>query len=590
MRKICIVAVISIIFAGAHPSSARESSPKVGQAVTDAYGQLLSSDPLKAQATLLTTPIADGGSGMQAVGKSFAISLGGTWRPVPGDLDGDGKEDLFDFDYSSEGTVTFKAIRGTDASILWTRTQAWGGYLSYFNLTGDARPEFVFVDVEESFDSNSTPFRSTETRTIQQTIQVLAPADGSVIWSKQIDATITYDTIYLVGANIRTVRYENFLWTVLPIEGDLFLSTVGLQQRVRDLVVDYQVENRYWADGEILSVADPAFIGSLHVDSEFDFPRLGALPDVSGDGVADFFSLSPYEGAGLLATHASSDAAARWQVWLSGSYIFVIPAPLVSARPADLLVYAFDGSFEHTNSRVEAYSGVDGSLLWSAQDRQSRVPDIDGDGGNDFLEADYGAAPAISFRALSGADLHMLWGPVEYQANFGPDWTVYSYLDAYSRPDVNADGIGDILVYSAGSAPDGSPSKQVLALFDGATGELIWETTSNNGSIARPAGGDFNGNGTSDFERQVSIAGPAGSNETTFRFRLFEGSDLTPLWNTPSKTVTGEYIYAYLFGADIIGDAKYEAVVDYITSDGSWDWSTQRLAYDRSGLLWSIAL
>ncbi|MGE4197349.1 MAG: GC-type dockerin domain-anchored protein, partial [Phycisphaerales bacterium] len=156
------------------------------------------------------------------------------------------------------------------------------------------------------------------------------------------------------------------------------------------------------------------------------------------------------------------------------------------------------------------------------------VPDLDGDGVDDVIVAAANQIPygrVYVFSGATGERIHLLASPVNAMGEFG------SAVVALS--DGDGDGFGDFAVLDMREPwNDGSGFRGVVHLFSGASGTLR-ASARYRSPFYMNACGDVSGDGVTDFLLQTSAQLPEypGSNGTV---RLYSGTDLSILHTFPS--------------------------------------------------------
>ena len=159
---------------------------------------------------------------------------------------------------------------------------------------------------------------------------------------------------------------------------------------------------------------------------------------------------------------------------------------------------------------ISVYSGVDGSLIheWTGptQGAQlgrglSRVDDVDGDGFDDVCGGAWAVSGGGGFNngvvyiwsGATGLPIHTIWGPID-SGLFGR-----FIRDA---GDVDADGIGDVIVGAYASSPNGLSGAGTAYVISGATGAIVhaFEGESTGDGLGRSvsSAGDVDGDGFCD--------------------------------------------------------------------------------------------
>ncbi len=156
--------------------------------------------------------------------------------------------------------------------------------------------------------------------------------------------------------------------------------------------------------------------------------------------------------------------------------------------------------------RVHAFSGASGGVLYSllpeSQTNEisfagalATVPDLDGDGVDDFIvgsEGEFsGAGAAYVFSGATGARVHLLFSPQACAfCRFGNN--------VAGTPDLDGDGRGDVVVYAPREPVEpGSTTYGVLYVFSGAGGTVLHRIPMWTSSLAGVA--DLDGDGLGDI-------------------------------------------------------------------------------------------
>lgn len=317
--------------------------------------------------------------------------------------------------------------------------------------------------------------------------------------------------------------------------------------------------------------------------------------DADGDGVADLLLHAAEEGAG----HSDGRgyvvivSGATGQLWLRHAG----PGPddnLTGAAPlGDANGDGFDdfavaryraGPGRTWPGRVEARSGLDGSLLWARNGTLERelfgyciagIEDLDRDGVGELLATRGSVRDGIpkTVLVLSGADGATL---LELDGNSGDEF--FGYVLG-SAGDVDGDGLADPAV----GAPFSEDSRRgIVWVFSGADGRVLYEVAGARvgrtlGMGVAPAG-DLNGDGFGDF----LAAGPGGrawlSEETApGAVTAFSGGPVeSRAWRTVPMTAP-DFGATEVEASDVDGDGDDDVLVvsralgaiDWFENDGS---------------------
>lgn len=227
-------------------------------------------------------------------------------------------------------------------------------------------------------------------------------------------------------------------------------------------------------------------------------------------------------------------------------------------------VRAFNGNSDGIADILWEYEIPAGSVY--SQKGLAVEEDLNNDGYLDVVIGTTGGDRAI--RALSGKTGEQLW---VFNTNmYGGGGWVYQ-VDV--RYDYTGDGVKDVLA-SAGDDGQGTGPKRVF-LLEGATGQLVWDSSLNGPGFSVIGVEDFNGDGVPDV-----IAGASNQFETEGRVFGICGATGSILWthNTAGTSVwalaqiddiTGNDISDVMAGAFMANGAYYGLDV----TNGEVEWS-----------------
>jgi hypothetical protein len=208
-----------------------------------------------------------------------------------------------------------------------------------------------------------------------------------------------------------------------------------------------------------------------------------------------------------------------------------------------------------------------GHFGWSV----AGVPDLNGDGRGDYAvaaEGEDGAGQTNSgrvyvFSGNNGGLIRTHASPnAEFDGSFG--WSVAGV------PDVNGGGAGDYVVGAPDEDPDGSPIGSGRAyVFSGASGGLFATLKSPNeessGLFGRSVGGipDVNGNGLGDVVVGAEFEGPGAAPNAAGRAYVFTGSTgvLIHTLISPDEQASGFFGSAVAGVPDHNGDGRGDIIV-----------------------------
>jgi len=337
------------------------------------------------------------------------------------------------------------------------------------------------------------------------------------------------------------------------------------------------------ADGVLLNTVDGASFAGLG----YSATNAG---DVDNDGVNDYI-VGGFGGAAVY----SGKSHAKIHQWLKRGEFFGSSVSgagdLNGDGFADLVVGARYASGDKAFAgRINAYSGADGSLLWSTYGKNSEdelgtalgeVGDVNHDGIPDVVAGARGAGPhnrGMAF-ALSGADGSFLYSmepigqPAEILDGAGVTAGTFALFHASGAGDVNGDGVPDIYIgdYAAQgkSEEEDDDEHQVIVpaaqtgrsyVFNGKNGKRLYVFNAENEGDGFGPGrgvGDINGDGYSDIY-SAAYTYTEGSNVGKGYLRSgYDGSIL--------RTMTGIKTDIFL-GVDAlaVGDINNDGAIDYM--------------------------
>jgi glycosylphosphatidylinositol phospholipase D len=257
--------------------------------------------------------------------------------------------------------------------------------------------------------------------------------------------------------------------------------------------------------------------------------------DVNGDGIGDVIV-----GARLADPDGKVDAGEGYVVFGSASGL-----------PAVVELGALDGAIGFVLKGADAGEFAGQSV--------SNAGDVNGDGVEDLIVGAYGASPGgrsgagkgyVVFGSLSGfpavLELSALDGTNGFTLN-GVDPGDQAGYAVSGAGDVNADGLGDILIGATGAAPDGKagagesyivfgkpggfPATIELSALDGSNGLVLKGVDPGDGSGWSLSGpGDVNGDGVQDIlvgARDADAIGNPNSGESYVVFGTASGFPAT---------------------------------------------------------------
>jgi len=370
---------------------------------------------------------------------------------------------------------------------------------------------------------------------------------------------------------------DNLGWTVASIED---LDGDG----VRDLLVgaprtDFggstagSVYALSGSDGSELYRVDGSSIGELFGHA------IAPLPDLDGDGIADWVAGAPFASPGApkvgrADVHSGADGSLLFHI--NGIEQFSLFGSAVAGAGdangdtvPDLVVSApYEDSNGTDAGTVHVCSGVNGAFLRShpggaALDLFGQqlvdMGDVTGDGQSDYAAAtDRGAGLLGQLRAFdvtTGAVLYTKNGSTTTD-DFGWAATRLGDLDGDQRP--------ELAVGAPRSSATGFEAGAVY-IYSGATGALLQTLTggpSDELGWSLGEAGDWDGDGTGDV--LAAARGPSPTGE----LRIYSGADSSLLGQIEAGPDHEDYGGGLAGGIDIDGDGRSEIAIGDGLADG----------------------
>ncbi len=187
--------------------------------------------------------------------------------------------------------------------------------------------------------------------------------------------------------------------------------------------------------------------------------------------------------------HHKIDRDPHWQIEVGGIGTFSSPrvADLNGDGVGDIIIGAGRQEFQASDTAVLALDGRDGKLLWhhASSDQvfgSALIGDMDLDGVPDIV---IGGRTGI-LKAISGKSGRVIWefqGIPEQEALIRERY--FNFYNPQLLPDLDGDGIGDILVSNGGDVlkQPFDPHRPVgyLMIISGATGKILHEAKMPDG-------------------------------------------------------------------------------------------------------------
>ena len=402
--------------------------------------------------------------------------------PLVADLDGKGKPEVVVpfVDYSA-GVCGLEDLEGATGKIRWR--QPLSGAVRNWRAP---QPDRIVVGPDLDGDGYRELFAASQDDQLRRiNVAALSGRDGRTLWAYERPG-IFIDPFQSSLGPLRWWQAGGDRWPMLVVSGRQFQN--GL--------------SKPW------SVVLAASSGHLmHILNDFGSPEIA---DFNGDGLPDLFARrvenpsQPYAAGNLLAIKGMPPEA-----WRMLSIYGLIPA-------ADLNGDGYEDLVSAIGSQPRAISGRDGSLLWSSDQtgfvftlvnwlQRLQVADLDGDGIPDLLMIN-NDGPRVN--AISGRDGKLLWSadlkfptPGQRAGGFGLGADVHlacHVMEPGHSPDV-------LLLYSTGGI--GNAVQQLwMARIAGRDGQICWRQPLSEPNDLNVVGAriplalaDLNGDGVNDI-------------------------------------------------------------------------------------------
>ena len=381
---------------------------------------------------------------------SYSLGHGGEGDPVISDINGDGLNEIV---IVAWGSVYVSAFRGTDCSLLWSRSL--GGYYTITPAAGELNPSISGLEIVVIQGSN-------------RNVYALRGTDGAILWNRYIGGTMPaygnispptiFDAdgdgvgeVYVVGDNIYALRGTDgsIIWSY-PASGRF--ASVAIADINND--GQYEVVTVAGSGLRVLRATNGAFLWSYSVGSQGN----PAIADLDNDGYKEIVVATDN---GLLYA-LRHNGTLYWNRNMGyGAYPSFMNSPTIADLNGDGRKEIVYGHYQWGsgcyNQYVHVLRGTDGSTIWSYsgpcsayQAHARKIADIDNDGQIEIILTGAGYGPSPYIRVLNGAT-----GAVE--------WTYSGVsLEGLAIGDVDNDGCVEIV-----AAPDAGGT--TLLVFDSPT-------------------------------------------------------------------------------------------------------------------------
>lgn len=330
------------------------------------------------------------------------------------DVTGDGLDEVFQLTFSPR---RYTVRDGRTGRVLWQRA-AQDLYDAEYALLGTPARRALMV---QTFTTTAGVDQAGVTALDARTGATMWTTSGSpTIGADLAVAFVQADGVFLAGVGARPHRADQ----VLVGSVSFAASIAGAAATVVPRLVD-------GADGTAGAPGAPLVFD--------DFPDLRLLPDVTGDGTADYVLTSN----GTTRQEVLEDGASGRPVWQHvspdgtsfGSYVDLLPA----AAGGKLGLLVSDGGFD--GGAITAYAAATGSTLWTARGAGGEVvQDSDHDGVPDVVLVSF-SSTGFDFQGLSGRTGRSRWRT----SVSAPQGDGSSSLGGGAGGDLTGDGVDDLL-------------------------------------------------------------------------------------------------------------------------------------------------
>jgi hypothetical protein len=277
---------------------------------------------------------------------------------------------------------------------------------------------------------------------------------------------------------------------------------------------------------------------------------------------------------GYMTVLDAATGATRWQTAPGPTFITSPFCVDVNGDGTDdVLVGQTVGNDIHvTASDLLAFSGKDGSLLWSFDKVNPGTPFL----GNVYPVVAQVPEPSVMFVSFGGDQLDNLMYPtiprvpggvlaIDRTSKIVARWDEPDKAEVYSTPAILRDASGELLL-AVGSGGETNPGKLYLLHYDETAHSFsvkfaVPSSCATGGYIASPMFGDVNGDGLPE----IAAADYCG---TTVAVRLADGSTLWQVTTTPPFALANPVL------ADVTGDGALDVIVAFSTFDPAHELAT----------------
>jgi hypothetical protein len=495
------------------------------------------------------------------------------WVDWVTDLDGDGLDDVMvrirNYNAADDTeSVTERALKGTDGTILWSQTLRETEVSLWLYLVGDLDDDDLEDVLIEEWSYNESANLTTGH------ILTKKGLDGTLLWNQSVNAT-GYDNCAICYGEIANLDGDNITDVLISEYSYSESEDMSTSKLVAKNGLDgtHLWEQAVQAPGRATCIKFVRWITDLNGDGLDDIILFEQLVNESANS----------ESSKMIAKRGF-DGTHLWEQSVNGteSDIWMLGVDLDGNDLTDVILrgWSYSESTESESSTVIARRGFDGTQLWeqSVNGTESDIwtdfaGDLDGDNLTDVIISEWSYNKStnlenITVIAKKGSNGTHLWEQslTETECGAGIQFTF----------DFDGDGLDDALLYERTYNESLDLDTTKLIAKKGTNGAHLWEqsvTASGyrNTDIWAWWPFDLDGDGLGDILVDEWTSN-ASSQTVMFKAIAKKGTDGTQLWE---QSVSGTQISLIIWsGSDLNGDD----LRDFIIGRGSYTESTNTTA------------
>jgi len=223
------------------------------------------------------------------------------------------------------------------------------------------------------------------------------------------------------------------------------------------------------------------------------------------------------------------------------------------------------------------YDGATGNLLYQKDGSSEYAKfgwsvctagDVNNDGNSDFIIGAYGAAPGGLTDAGSAFVYDGATGNLLYQKDGTAEGDYFGFAVS-TAGDVNNDGYSDFIVGAYGAEPGGLLQAGSAYVYDGATGNLLYQkdgtAEGDYFGFAVSTAGDVNNDGSSDFIVGSYYADPGGLNQAGSAY-VYDGATGNLLYQKDGSSAGDSFGFSVSSAGDVNADNYSDFIIGAFTA------------------------